>query len=85
MYIWVILRCSKNLTYTKRLVPTFLLLAAMMIALPFIAKVGGPNANFWGCFAAMIVIGVFSGVNSVSIFSYAAEMPFDYMAGLFFG
>jgi len=83
--MWVILRSSKYLTYTQRLVTTFFVLAAMMIALPFIARVGGSNANFWACFASMIVIGVFSGVNNVSIFSYAAEMPFDYMAGLFFG
>lgn len=83
--MWVILRSSKYLSYTQRLVTTFFLLAAIMIALPFIAKVGGPDANFWACFASMIIIGIFSGVNNVSIFSYAAEMPFDYMAGLFFG
>lgn len=33
----------------------------------------------------MLVLGAFCGVNNVSMFSLAAEMPGQYMAGLFFG
>ena len=50
-----------KISFSVRLVITFLALAAFLIAVPFFANVGGSFA-FYSCFTLCLIYGLFCGV-----------------------
>lgn len=86
VYIMVIL-LPKGLScnFCYRICSTFFVASALMIAMPFLASIGSVDANFWACFIAIGFVGMTIGLNSVTLFTLAAELRSGYMAAFLFG
>lgn len=75
---------GSNVTFNMRLIPTFLILAVVMICLPFLASLN-PGSAFWSVFVVLLFYGMVSGVNQGSIFYMAGHLPPKYMGAVMFG
>jgi len=84
-YIWYILNPHKQASYTIRIAGTFFLCSIFMVAMPFLASLGGPGVNFWTCFVAIALLGPCTGMNNVSLYSLSADTGPYYMSGFMIG
>jgi hypothetical protein len=86
VYIMVILYPKgPSYNYCFRISSTFFAGSALMIAMPFLASIGSVDVNFWACFVAIGLVGMTIGLNSVTLFTLAAELRSGYMAAFLFG
>lgn len=72
-------------TYTKRLVPCFIVCMLTMVSLPYLGSFSNEASAYWSCFWALFIFGWFSGVAQGAIFGMAAAFPFKYMGAVMFG
>ena len=73
-----------RVSFTLRLVPTFLGLAAYLMSVPFCADIGGATA-YYSVFGLCLVCGFFCGICQCSVFQMGGLLPRPYIGALMAG
>ena len=73
-----------KISFSVRLVTTYLALAAFLVAVPFFADVGGKFA-YYSVFTLCLVYGLFCGVCQCTVFQMGGQMPGKYMGAIMAG
>ena len=70
---------SSRVSSSTVLIGTFVAQAAIMLLIPFSAKIGGSTA-YWLCFTLLFAYGLFSGVCQAVCYDLNAKLPKSYIA-----
>jgi len=77
----VIITTGDKYTYTKRILFSLTFLAIIIAVIPYLATLP-EGYNYWVVFAVLVPFGALSGVLQGTIYTMAANLPFEYMGSV---
>lgn len=80
----VIITTGDKFTYTQRILTSLTFLSLILAVIPYLAILP-MGYNYWAVFAILIPFGAFSGLLQGTIYTMAANLPFEYMGSVQLG